>query len=86
MVNYLDHPMRPIKTLYELIWPCISKRRSIHVLNLINFSPNSYEMMRKCWRVDPKERPTFEDIGEWIQDMLMDNEVQIRYELLRIIL
>ena len=43
-------------------------------------------MMRKCWRVDPKERPTFEDIREWIQDMLMDNEVQFHYGLLRIIL
>ena len=41
-------------------------------------------MMTKCWRVDPKERPTFEDILESIQDMLMDNEVQVHYGLLRI--
>ena len=45
-------------------------------------------MMSKCWRVDPKERPTFEDILKWIQNMLMDNEVQIIkfYGLLRVIL
>ena len=62
------------------------KRQSIHALNLIYFLPNRYEMMTKCWRVDPKERPTFEDILKWIQDMLMDNEVQIHYGLLRVTL
>ena len=43
-------------------------------------------MMTNCWRVDPKERPTFEDILKWIQDMLMDNEVQINYGLSRLLL
>ena len=62
------------------------KRQLVHVLNLINFPPNRYEMMTNCWRVDPKERPTFEDILKWIQDMLMDSEIRINYVLLRVIL
>jgi hypothetical protein len=31
--------------------------------------------MTKCWKVEPAERPTFEDIYVSLQNMLMDNEV-----------
>ena len=39
--------------------------------------------MTKCWKLDPKERPTFEDILKWLQDMLMDNEASILSSLSR---
>jgi hypothetical protein len=31
--------------------------------------------MTKCWKIEPAERPTFEDIYVSLQNMLMDNEV-----------
>ena len=33
--------------------------------------------MRKCWKVEPEERPTFEEIRESLNDMLSDKEVGI---------
>ena len=33
--------------------------------------------MRKCWKDEPKERPTFEEIRESINNMLNDEEVKI---------
>ena len=34
--------------------------------------------MKKCWKVEPKERPTFVEIHELLYDMLIDNEVSKR--------
>ena len=31
--------------------------------------------MKRCWKVEPKERPTFVEIHELLYDMLIDNEV-----------
>ena len=40
--------------------------------------PFSYEIMKKCWKVEPKERPTFIEIHQLLYDMLIDNEVSKR--------
>ena len=39
--------------------------------------------MTKCWKLDPKERPTFEDILKLLQDMLMGNKASILSSLSR---
>lgn len=33
--------------------------------------------MSRCWKVEPKERPSFVDIRECVLGMLKDNEVWI---------
>ena len=38
-----------------------------------------YEIMSNCWKVNPKERPTFPEIFQALRDMLDDNEVQLLY-------
>lgn len=36
--------------------------------------------MRKCWKVEPKERPTFEELRESLSNMLSDDEVSKNLE------
>ena len=40
--------------------------------------PFSYEIMKRCWKVEPKERPTFIEIHQLLYDMLINNEVSKR--------
>ena len=40
--------------------------------------PTRYEIMTKCWKVEAKERPTFEEIQESLNNMLNDGEVNKR--------
>lgn len=28
-----------------------------------------YDMMRKCWQTDPKDRPSFSALSQWLEDM-----------------
>ena len=34
-----------------------------------------YEIMTKCWKVEPKDKPTFEEIRESLNSMLNDDKV-----------
>ena len=34
--------------------------------------------MTRCWKAEPKERPTFAEIYEQLHNMLMDDEVNKR--------
>ena len=33
-----------------------------------------YEIMRKCWKVEPEERPTFEQVHKSLSNMLNDDD------------
>ena len=39
--------------------------------------------MTKCWKIEPKERPTFKQICETLNDMLKDEKVnkRIKYKI-----
>ena len=40
--------------------------------NLVEFR---YTLMRNCWKVNPDERPSFEEIHNTLNHMLTDDEV-----------
>ncbi len=43
------------------------------------FAPNFFgEIMKKCWQLDPKERPTFSQLAEMIEKH-MDSLVSLDY-------
>ena len=35
--------------------------------------------MKNCWKVEPTDRPTFKEIRESLQSMLMDTEVKLHF-------
>ena len=37
--------------------------------------PISYEIMTRCWKTEPKQRPTFAEIYELLNGMLVDDKV-----------
>ena len=37
--------------------------------------PIRYEMMKNCWKAEPNERPTFEELRDILNNMLNDDEV-----------
>ncbi|CAG0888195.1 unnamed protein product [Darwinula stevensoni] len=43
---------------------------------------HSYKIMWKCWDVDPKERPHFSVLGEWLGDMMEKSEHQVCYKIM----
>ena len=44
----------------------------IFKLNLLEFR---YTLMRNCWKVNPDERPSFEEIHNTLNHILTDDEV-----------
>ncbi|XP_057667734.1 proto-oncogene tyrosine-protein kinase receptor Ret [Diorhabda carinulata] len=37
-----------------------------------NCSPALYKVMRKCWHIDPDQRPSFHELSKWFEKLLED--------------
>ena len=52
----------------EIGWALVREIQNGHRMEKPKFSPNFFgEMMKKCWHIDPKERPTFAQLAEIIE-------------------
>ena len=69
-----------------MYWNEITSKRSAYlslkcliVLKLYKISKNlvefRYTLMRNCWKVNPDERPSFEEIHNTLNHMLTDDKV-----------
>jgi hypothetical protein len=49
-------------------WALVRDIQNGHRMEKPKYSPNFFgEIMKKCWHIDPKERPTFPQLAEIIE-------------------
>ncbi len=60
-------------------WALLRDIQNGHRMEKPKFAPNFFgEIMKKCWQLDPKERPTFSQLAEMIEKH-MDSLVSLDY-------
>lgn len=49
-------------------WALVREIQNGHRMEKPEYSPNFFgDIMKKCWQLDPKERPTFSQLSEMVE-------------------